>query len=54
MRLEKTFGQVKVHELRLQERNSRDEEQTFLSRAFNKSKKDEGGHLQVEGDVEGK
>ena len=26
MRLEKAFGQLKVHELRLQDRNSRDEE----------------------------
>ena len=32
-----------MHELRLQERNSRDEEQVLLSRAFNKSKKDQRG-----------
>ena len=41
MRLEEAFGQLKVHELRLQERNSRDEEQSLLSRAFNMSKKDQ-------------
>ena len=43
MSLEEAFGKLKVHELRLQERNSRDEEQTLLSRAFNKSKKDQRG-----------
>ena len=43
MRLEEAFGQLKVHELRLQERNSRDEEQALLSRAFNMSKKDQKG-----------
>ena len=43
MRLEEAFGQLKVHELRLQERNSRDEEQALLSRAFNISKKDQKG-----------
>ena len=43
MRLEEAFGQLKVHELRLQERNSRDEEQELLSRAFNMSKKDQRG-----------
>ena len=43
MRLKEAFGQVKVHELRLQERNSRDEEQALLSRTFNKSKKDQRG-----------
>ena len=41
MRLEKAFWQLKVHELRLQERNSRDEEQALLSRAFNVAKKDQ-------------
>ena len=43
MRLEEAFGQLKVHELRLQERNSRDEEQALLSRTFNMSKKDQKG-----------
>ena len=43
MRLEEAFGQLKVHEWRLQERNSRDEEQALLSRAFNMSKKDQKG-----------
>ena len=43
MRLEEAFGQLKVHELRLQERNSRDEGQAVLSRAFNMSKKDQKG-----------
>ena len=43
MRLEEAFGQLKVHELRLQERNSRNEEQTLLSRDFNKSNKDKRG-----------
>ena len=43
MRLEEAFGKLKVHELRFQERNSRDEDQAFLSRAFNMSKKDQRG-----------
>ena len=43
MRLEEAFGQLKVHELRLQEWDSRDEEQALLSRAFNMSKKDQKG-----------
>ena len=43
MRLEEALGQLKVHELIFQERNSRDEEQALLSRAFNKSKKDQRG-----------
>ena len=43
MRLEEAFGKPKVHELRLHERNSRDEEQALLSRAFNMSKKDQKG-----------
>ena len=43
MRLEESFRKLKVHELRVQERNSRDEEQALLSRAFNKSKKDQKG-----------
>ena len=43
MRLEEASRQFKVHEFRLQERNSRDEEQAFLSRAFNISKKDQRG-----------
>ena len=43
MRLEEAFGQLKVHELRLQERNSRNEEQTLLSRDFNKFNKDQRG-----------
>ena len=43
MRLEEPFGQLKVHELRLQERNSRDEEQALLSRAFNMYKRDQKG-----------
>ena len=43
MRLEEAFGQLKVHELRLQDRNSRDEEQALLSRAFNMYKKDQKG-----------
>ena len=43
MRLDEAFGQLKVHELRLQERNSRDEDQALLSRVFNKSKKDQKG-----------
>ena len=42
-RLEEVFGQLKVHELRLQERNSRDEEQAILFRAFINSKKDQRG-----------
>ena len=41
MRLEEAFRQLKVHELRLQERNSRDEEKSLLSRAFNMSTKDQ-------------
>ena len=43
MRIEEAFGQLKVYEVRLQERNSRDEEQALLSRAFNKSKKVQRG-----------
>ena len=43
MRLEEAFGQLKVHELRFQFRNSRDDEQELLSRAFNMSKKDKKG-----------
>ena len=43
MRLEESFGQLKVHELRLQERNSRDDEQALLSRVFIMSKKDQRG-----------
>ena len=43
MRLEEAFEQLKVHELRLQERNSRDEEQALLSKAFNNSKKNQRG-----------
>ena len=43
MRLEESFGQLKVYELRLQERNSRDEEQEILSRASNSSNKDHKG-----------
>ena len=43
MRLEEALGQLKVHELIFQERNSRDEEQALLYRAFNKSKKDQRG-----------
>ena len=43
MRLEEAFGQLEVHELKLQERISRDEEQALLSRAFNMSKKDQKG-----------
>ena len=50
MRLKEAFGQLKVHELRLQERNSRDEEQELLSRTFNMSKKDQrGSSLSVRG-----
>ena len=43
MKIEEAFGQLKVHELRLQERNSRDDEQALLSKAFNKSKKNQRG-----------
>ena len=43
MRLEEAFGQLKLHELRLQERNSRDEEQALLYRVFNRCKKDQIG-----------
>ena len=43
IRLEEVFGQLKVHELRLHERNSRDDEQALLSRAFIMSKKDQNG-----------
>ena len=43
MRLDEAFGQLKVHKLRLQERNSRDEEQALLSKAFNMSKKNQKG-----------
>ena len=43
MRLEEAFGQLKVHELRLQERNSRDDEQALLSRAFKNYNKDQRG-----------
>ena len=45
MRLEGAFGQLKDHELRLHDRNSRDEEQTLLSRTINMSKKDKKGSL---------
>ena len=41
MRLEEAFGQLKVHELRLQARNSRDEEQALLYKVFNRYKKDQ-------------
>ena len=43
MRPEEAFGQLKVHELRLQERKSIDVEQALLSRAFSMSKKDKKG-----------
>ena len=41
-RLIEAFGQLKVHELRLQERNSRDDEKALLPRAFNMSKDQRG------------
>ena len=43
MRLEEAFAKLKVHELRLKERNPRDEEQALLSRAFNKSQMNQRG-----------
>ena len=43
MRLEEAFGQIKEHELRIQERNSRDEEQALLYWVFNRYKKDQRG-----------
>ena len=43
MKLKEAFGKLKVYELRLQERNSSNEDQTLLSRAFNKSKKNQRG-----------
>ena len=43
MRLEEAFEQVKVHELRLQERESRDEERALLPWYFIKSKKHQRG-----------
>ena len=54
MRLEETFGQLKVHELKLQERNLRDEEQGLLSRAISSPIRTKGVHLQIEEDMEGK
>ena len=43
MRLEESFGQLNVHELRLQARNSRDEEQALLYKVFNRYNKDQRG-----------
>ena len=43
MRLDEAFGKLKVHELRLHKRNSRDEDQVLLSRVLNMSKKDQRG-----------
>ena len=54
MRLEEAFRQLKVHELRLQERNSRDEEQALISRAFNTYKKGQKGSSSIGRDKERK
>ena len=37
--IEEVIGSLRVHELRLQERDSGEEEQALLARAFNQTKK---------------
>ena len=41
--VDEVIGSLRVHEQRLQERDSREEEQVLLARAFNQSKKGDRG-----------
>ena len=43
LNVDKVIGSLRVHEQRLQERESREEEKFLLSRAFNQSKKGDHG-----------
>ena len=43
LRVDEVIGSLRVHEQRFQDRESRDEEQVLLARAFNQSKKGDRG-----------
>ena len=53
MTLYEVIGSLKVHELRLKERDSREEEQALLFQALGKVKKDRTNHLVAMVAVEG-
>ena len=43
MKVEEAIGSLKVHEMRLKERQTREEEHVLLAKIWTKSKEDDGG-----------